>query len=155
MSSLASVSDVALELRGTTTDGGNTYNIYDQNIAAANINVYLQEAYAWLQTQESQAYNSGSQTIYYVVKRLEIHYTCAHLLGTMFGFVITDGHTLQINGVNQARFQAKSEGYRAVIEHYVNGIPQLWEALNALFFVSGPGMGNPEGNTVIGTPLYY
>jgi hypothetical protein len=153
--SLASVSDVVLELRGTTTDGGNTYNIFDQNIASANVNVYLQEAYSWLQSQEPQAYNSGSAPVLYTVKRLEIHYTCAHLLGTMFGFIITDGHTLAINGINQARFQAKSEGYRAIIMHYVSGIPQLWAALNDLFFAAGPGLNNPEGNTVYNTPIYY
>ena len=155
MSSVASVSDVMLELRGVTTDNGQTYNVFDQNISSANCSVYLQEAYAWLQSHEPQAYNSGSPTILYTVKRLEIHYCCAHLLGTMFGFIITDGHTLAVNGINQARFQAKSEGYRGVIQHYVDGIPQLWEALNQLYFSAGPGTGNPYGNGVYGEPLSY
>ncbi len=153
--SLASVSDVMLELRGTTQDGGSTYAVFDQTISSANVNVYLQEAYAWLQSQEPQAYNSLSEVTLYTVKRLEIHYTCAHLLGTMYGFIITDGFTLAINGVNQSRYSAKSDGYKSVIAHYVDGIPQLWEALNALYFVAGPTTGNPYGNGVYGQPISY
>jgi len=153
--SISTVSDVVLELGGTTTDGGSTYNIYDQNVSSARVSVYLQEAYSWLQAQEPQAYNSITASTLYLVKRLEIHYCCAHLLGTMYGFIITDGFTLAINGVNQSRYSAKSDGYKQVIAHYIDGIPQLWESLNALYFVAGPGTGNPYGTGVYGQPIGY
>ena len=144
-----------LELRGTTQDGGATYSVFDQTISSANVNVYLQEAYSWLQAQEPQAYNSITASTLYLVKRLEIHYCCAHLLGTMYGFLITDGFTLAINGVNQSRYSAKSDGYKGVIQHYIDGIPQIWESLNALYFVAGPGTGNPYGTGVYGQPISY
>jgi hypothetical protein len=151
--SVATISDIVQELRGTTSDNGQTFAIYDQIINSANIAVYLNEATAWLISQEPQAYGNSSFYVQQVVRRLEIHYVCAHLLGTMYGFIITDGHTLSVNGINQSRFQAKSEGYKGIIQHYIDGIPALWESLNPRFFVATPT--NAEGQGIYGQPTVY